>query len=84
MRAVACMIEIYPEESQPDLERWIVAPNQKGLAFLIAGQVDKLPDRVALSVVKKAYKDHMLSTFEVVLEKLDDPRLQSILHPSED
>lgn len=84
MRAVACMIEIYPEESQPDLEKWIIDANRKGLAFLIAGQVEKLPDRVALSVVKKGLQGPHAIDIRSRLEKLDDPRLQSILYPSED
>ena len=84
MRAVACMIEIYPKESQPDLERWIIDPHRKGLAFLIAGQVDKLPDQVALSVVKKGLQGPHAIDIRSRLEKLDDPRLQSILNPSAD
>ena len=84
MRAVACMIEMYPSESQHNLEEWIIDPNRKGLAFLIAGQVEKLPDHVAFSVVKKGLQGPHAIDIRSRLEKLNDPRLQSILYPSED
>ena len=82
MRAVACMIEMFPAKSRMNLEAWIIDPNKKGIAFLIAGQIEKLPDQVALSVIKKGLQGPHAVDIRTRLEKLDDPRLQSILYPN--
>ena len=82
MRAVACMIEIFPAKSRIDLEAWIIDPNKKGIAFLIAGQIEKIPDQVALSVIKKGLQGPHAVDIRTRLEKLNDPRLQSLLYPN--
>jgi len=83
MRAAACLIERYSVQAKPDFERWIVDPSKKGLAFLIAGQIEKMPDEVALSVVKLGLAGPHALDIRVRLEKINDPRLQTILQPSQ-
>lgn len=54
MRAASCLVQFHPTEIQPDLERWVVAPELKGLGRLVLGSLDQMPLEVALPVARKA------------------------------
>ena len=50
MRAAQCMIELYPEQHEAELTRWMQNQKTKGLAVLLAGQIDSLPPHVGLRI----------------------------------
>jgi hypothetical protein len=79
MRAAACIAELYPNTSQSDLSRWIVDPQKKGLAFLIAGLVPKLPDDVARLIVLEGLSGPHEHQVRIRLKKLHDPRITPLL-----
>lgn len=54
MRAADCLIRNHAVESRPNLERWVVAPELKGLGRLVLGSIDTLPVEVAVPVMAKA------------------------------
>jgi len=43
MRAAACMIEVYPQQSRGFFLAWLNTPNQKGLALLLCSSFEQLP-----------------------------------------
>ena len=81
MRAAACLSDLYPEKSKDDLVRWISAHNKKGLAFLIAGKLSKLPDSAAISIAKAGLEGPHARDIRVRLEKQNDARFESLLLP---
>jgi len=82
MRAAACLTELYPQDSKEDLIRWISAPNKKGLAFLIAGQLSKIPDDSAISIAKAGLEGPHALDIRVRLEKQKDERFIPLLSPN--
>jgi hypothetical protein len=54
MRAADCLIRGHAAEVQPQLERWVVAPELKGLGRLVLSGIDAMPLEVALPVVRTA------------------------------
>ena len=56
MRAASCMIELYPKESSALFLDWIVDEKKKGLAYLLASNIDSLPVEQALALVAAALK----------------------------
>ena len=54
MRAAACMIEVYPAESAQRFLSWIVDEKKKGLAYLLASNIDKIPLQQALGLITPA------------------------------
>ena len=81
MRAAACLSDLYPKKSKDDLARWISAPNKKGLAFLIAGKLSKLPDATAISIAKAGLEGPHALDIRVRLEKQNDVRFAPLLSP---
>ena len=79
MRAAACLTEIYPKQSQEDLARWISAPDKKGLAFLIAGKLSKLPDTSAIAIAKAGLNGPHARDIHIRIQKQDDARLTPLL-----
>ena len=79
MRAAACLTELFPQASKEDLIRWISAPNKKGLAFLIAGQLSKIPDDSAISIAKAGLSGPHSRDIRVRLKKQNDARFASLL-----
>src|SRR5687767_12273412 len=43
MRAASCLVQHHAAEIQPDLERWVVAPELKGLGRLVLDSLDQMP-----------------------------------------
>jgi hypothetical protein len=54
MRAASCLVQHHAAEIQPDLERWVVAPELKGLGRLVLDSLDRMPPEVAVPVARKA------------------------------
>ncbi|MEC7987914.1 MAG: hypothetical protein VX278_22290 [Myxococcota bacterium] len=79
MRAAACLAELFPNESKTDFVRWVKDPNTKGLAFLLAGQLEKLPDPVAIDVAEAALSGPHAPDFRIRLEKVNDIRMKELL-----
>ena len=79
MRAAACLAELYPTEAQPDFVRWVQDPKTKGLAFLLAGQIKRLPDPVAIEVAQAGLSGPHAPDFRVRLEKVNDIRMKDLL-----
>ena len=79
MRAAACLAELFPAESQEDLLRWIATPDKKGLAFLIAGQLPKLPDDIAKNVAQAGLNGPHAQEIRLRITKQNDPRLAPLL-----
>ena len=82
MRAAACLTELYPSTSEEDLIRWISSPDKKGLAFLIAGQISKIPDASAIPIAKAGLRGPHARDIRIRLEKQNDVRLKSLLSPT--
>ena len=79
MKAASCLMELYPVKAENDLLLWTTDPSKKGLAFLIAGQMKSLPDKQALKIAKAGLQGPHKNDFRIRLEKLNDPRLVSLL-----
>lgn len=79
MRAATCLTELYPTESQEELLRWIATPEKKGLAFLIAGQIPKLPDEIAINVARAGLQGPHAQEIRLRITKQNDPRLAPLL-----
>ena len=56
MRAASCMIELHPTSSQEFFLEWIVDAKSKGLAFLLAKNIDAFPLSQGLALVEAALK----------------------------
>ena len=54
MRAATCMIESYPEASKDLFLGWMMDENKKGLAYLLAANIDRFPVEAALALVQAA------------------------------
>ncbi|MEC7987913.1 MAG: hypothetical protein VX278_22285 [Myxococcota bacterium] len=54
IRAATCMIELYPEASKDLFMAWMVDEHKKGLAYLLASNIDRIPIDIALSLVQVA------------------------------
>lgn len=52
VRAAKCLIERHSAEVQPQLVAWVQAPNKRGLAVLLANEMDNMPEPVAVEVAK--------------------------------
>lgn len=79
MRATACLTELFPEESHTDLARWISDPEKKGLAFLIAGKLSKLPDASAITIAKAGLNGPHGRDIRIRIKKQNDARLTPLL-----
>lgn len=47
MRAAECLLERHYAQIRPQLERWVVAPELRGLGMLVLGRLDVLPQDLA-------------------------------------
>ncbi len=54
MRAAECLVAGHALEVRAHLQRWVVAPELKGLGRLVLGELDRLPVEVAVEVARKA------------------------------
>lgn len=54
MRAANCLIQNHATEAQSAIERWVVAPELKGLGRLVLSSLDAMPLSVAVPVARKA------------------------------
>lgn len=54
MRAADCLIRGHAVDAQAQMERWVVAPELKGLGRLVLGAIDTMPVEVAVPVVSRA------------------------------
>lgn len=54
MRAANCLIQNHAIEAQSAIERWVVAPELKGLGRLALSSLDVMPASVAVPVARKA------------------------------
>lgn len=57
MRAAGCLVSRHATAVQPDLERWVVDPQTKGLGRLVLGAFDQMPVAVAVPVARKALSE---------------------------
>lgn len=76
MRAADCLIRGHAADVQPQLERWVVAPELKGLGRLVLGSVDTLPVQIAVTVMRKALagSDPVLATERARLSTVSEIR----------
>ena len=79
MRAATCLTELYPSESLEEMTRWITAPDKKGLAFLMAGNISKLPDDIAQQVAQAGLLGPHAKDVRLRLSKQNDPRILPLL-----
>ncbi len=54
MRAARCVMLNHAEAARPQLERWVVEPELRGLGLLLVGQIDELPLPLAKELAVKA------------------------------
>ena len=54
MRAASCLMSLHAEQARPDIERWVVDPDTRGLAILAIDQLDTMPLDIATSIATKA------------------------------
>jgi len=57
MRAASCLVERHATEVQSDLERWVSDEATLGLGIQTLGQLDLMPEDVAIAVANKALTD---------------------------
>lgn len=54
MRAARCVMLNHAEAARPDLERWVVDADKRGLGLLLVSQIDELPLTMAKELAVKA------------------------------
>lgn len=52
MRAAGCIVDRYADDEAALLQRWVADPDTLGLALLVAGRIDTLPEAVAVDVAR--------------------------------
>jgi hypothetical protein len=61
-------VQHHAAEIQTEMERWVVAPELKGLGRLVLGSLDQMPATVAVPVARKALESG--SDKELALQKI--------------
>ena len=79
MRAAGCLLDLYPEQSQPLMQAWVVDPDKKGLAILVTKKLDTLPLPVATEVVTTALAGPMADSLAPRIAKVEVPELRSLV-----
>ena len=79
MRAAAWLLDLYPEQSQPLMQAWVVDPDKRGLAILVTKKLDTLPLPVATEVVNTALAGPMADTLAPRIAKVDSEALRSLV-----
>jgi hypothetical protein len=52
MRAAHCLVAAHPTDAFPLMRRWVVTPEQRGLALLVLGSLDELPVDIAIELAQ--------------------------------
>lgn len=52
VRAAQCLVRGHAEQVKPNLMTWVVAPQKRGLAILLANEADAMPEAVAVEVAR--------------------------------
>jgi hypothetical protein len=54
MRAASCLARLYSAESLPSMETWILDESKAGLALVVLGELDHMPEATARKLAKLA------------------------------
>ncbi|MCB9758491.1 MAG: hypothetical protein H6739_01495 [Alphaproteobacteria bacterium] len=82
MTAAQCLLQLYPEETRPVAERWVVDPERAGLARLVFGELERLPPEVALPLARAALAGPHAPILERRLARSEDPTLRALVLPA--
>ena len=80
MRAAGCLLELYPRDVDTYRE-WMIAPENKGLAFLVINKMEKMPVEVSVSLAQSGLEGAHAKGVRTRLERVRVVEIQELLAP---
>lgn len=78
MRAAGCLLSEHHEAALPLIEGWLQSPQQKGLAILVATQLDSLPEPVALDLARRGLAGPHAASLRSRIARSERPAVQQL------
>jgi len=78
MRAAGCLLELYPRDVETYRE-WMVAPENKGLAFLVINKMETMPVDVSVSLAQSGLEGTHAKGIRIRLESVRVAEVQQLL-----
>ncbi len=79
LRAADCLATTAPRAGEAILARWLVDPATAGLARVVAGRLDAMPQDVALRLGGALVAGPLAAELAPVLVRQDDPELRALV-----
>ncbi len=79
MRAASCMLDDHAQQAETDFVQWVTTEQTRGLALLVLGRLDDLPEPVAMRVAQAALAGVHAEAAREHISRLGDPSLLGLL-----
>lgn len=84
MRAAGCLLSDHHEAARPLIEGWLQSPEQKGLAILVATQLDSLPEPVALNLARQGLAGPHAASLRSRIARSERAAVRQLAQPARD
>lgn len=81
VRAAHCLAVGHAEAAAPTLKSWMTGDKTKGLALMLATEIDQIPEAVAVDLVKAGLAGPHADALRPRLEKATSPVVRAALAP---
>ncbi len=79
MRAAGCLLSDHAEAAQPQILSWVQSEQTRGLAILTLGQLDALPQPMALQVAQAALSGPLVDTAQPRIAASERAELRALV-----
>lgn len=79
IRAAQCILTHHAAVKADVIDTWVTDPKQRGLAIMVFGMLDVLPEETSVRVAKKALAGPLAAEAKVRIKKSEKPAIRALV-----
>ena len=79
IRAAQCILTHHAEAKADVIDTWVIDPDRRGLAIMVFGMLDVLPEETSVRIATKALEGPLADDAKVRIEKSERPVIQALV-----
>jgi hypothetical protein len=79
IRAAQCILTHHAKAKADVIDTWVTDPKRRGLAIMVFGMLDVLPEETSVRVAKKALAGPLAADAKVRIKKSEKPAIRALV-----